>query len=92
MTPADQYRVRASELAALAQAENDPFQKAEFERLSMSYLRLAEQADRNIRNDVVYETPAHPSQQQLQQQQQPQPESNTDKSYSSAKHRTDDNR
>ena len=57
MTPADEYRVKAGDLAALARAENDPFQKAEFQRLSLAYLRLAEQADRNSQTDVVYEPP-----------------------------------
>ena len=71
MTPADRYRVKAGELAALARAEKDPFGKAEYVRLSQAYLRLAEQAERNSKTDVVYETPLH--QPQVQQQQQPQP-------------------
>jgi hypothetical protein len=53
MTPADEYRVKAGDMASLARAETDPFQKAEYERLSLAYLRLAEQADRNRLNDVV---------------------------------------
>jgi len=74
MTPADQYRIRAGDLAAFARAERDPFQKAEFMRLSQAYLRLADQADRNSRTDVVYETPpGSPDQPQAQQQQQAQP-------------------
>jgi hypothetical protein len=73
MTPAEQYRVKASEMAALARAETHPFQKAEYERLSLSYLRLADQAERNSHTDVVYETPPAPAQQpQAQQQQQAQ--------------------
>jgi hypothetical protein len=61
-------------MAALARAESDPFQKAEYERLSLSYLRLAEQADRNSRVDLVYETRvAAVPQPQAQQQQQQQP-------------------
>ena len=75
MTPADLYRVKAVDLAALARAEKDPFGKAEYERLSLAYLRLADQADRNSQTDVVYETPPAPTEQpQAQQQQQPQPE------------------
>jgi hypothetical protein len=75
MTPAEQYRVKASEMAALARAETHPFQKAEYERLSLSYLRLADQAERNSHTDVVYETPPAPAQQpQAQQQQQAQPD------------------
>lgn len=62
MTPADQYRVKAGDMAALARAESDPFQKAEYERLSLAYLRLAKQADRNSQTDVVYEIPpAYPA-------------------------------
>ena len=65
-------RVKAGDLAALAQAEKDPFGKAEYLRLSQAYLRLAEQAERNSRTDVVYETPPQ-EQHTQQQQQQPQP-------------------
>ena len=57
MTSADQYRIKAGDLASLARAEKDPFQKAEYERLSLAYLRLADQADRNSRNDVVWFDP-----------------------------------
>lgn len=75
MTPADQYRVKAGDLVALARAETDPFQKAEYEMLALSYLRLADQADRNSQTDVVYEPPPapvdQPQAQQQQQQQQP---------------------
>jgi hypothetical protein len=74
MTPADLYRVKAGDLAALAKAETDPLGKAEYERLSQAYLRLAEQADRNSRNDVVWfdpliEKPTEQPQAQQQQQQ-----------------------
>jgi len=75
MTPADEYRVKAGDLAAFARAEPDPFQRAEYERLSAFYLRLAEQAERNSHTDVVYETPpTSPDRPQVQQQQQAQPE------------------
>ena len=47
MTPADTYRVTAGDLAALSKAETDPFGRAEYQRLSQAYLRLAELADRN---------------------------------------------
>jgi hypothetical protein len=57
MTSADEYRVKAADFLALARAEFNPFQKAEYERLSLSYMRLAEQADRNGLVDLVYETP-----------------------------------
>jgi hypothetical protein len=73
MTRADEYRVKAGDMAALARAEVDPFQQAEYERLSLAYLRLADQADKNSYADVVYETPPQQPQRQVQQQQQPQP-------------------
>jgi len=74
MTPADLYRVKAAELTALAKAETDPFGKSEYYKLAQSYLRLAEQAERNSETDIVYETPTAPREQpQVQQQQQPQP-------------------
>ena len=81
MTPADQYRIKAGDMAALARAEQDPFQKAEYERLALSYLRLAEQADRNSQNDVVWLDPLIDkpvAQSQVQQQQQAQPPNKKD--------------
>jgi len=83
MIPGDQYRVKAGDMAALARAEQDPFQKAEYERLSLSYLRLAEQADRNSQNDVVWLDPLidkPTGQPQAQQQQQLQPKKDSEKS------------
>lgn len=75
MTPGEEYRVKAGDLASLARAQTDPFQKAEYERLSLAYLCLAHQADRNSQTDVVYETPPVALEQpQVQQQQQPQPD------------------
>jgi hypothetical protein len=74
MTPAGAYRVKAGDMASLARAETNPFQKAEYERLSLAYLRLAEQAERNSQTDVVYEARATPDQSQAQQQQQAQPD------------------
>ena len=50
MTPADHYRVKAGDLASLARAEKDPFQQAEYERLSLAFLRLADQADRKTQH------------------------------------------
>jgi hypothetical protein len=79
MTPAERYRAKAAELSALAKAESDPLGKSEYYMLAQSYARLADQAERNSRTDVVYETPSSPrassgqSQSQSQQQQQPQP-------------------
>ena len=57
MTPADRYRVKAAELAARARSESSQHLQIEFATMSASYLRLAEQADRNADNDVIYEPP-----------------------------------
>lgn len=62
------YRAKASELTARALVERDPAHRAELDALALSYLRLAEQAERNSQNDIVYETP--PSRQHSAQQQQ----------------------
>ena len=58
MSLGDGYRVKAAEFAAKAKVARDPRQQAEHAAMSAAYLRLAEQADRNEKNDVVYETPA----------------------------------
>ena len=55
MTPADRYRSLAAELSARARNENSPQIKAEWAHLAQSYLRLAYQADKNDRTDVIYE-------------------------------------
>lgn len=57
MTPADLYRVKAAGLSAKARHEKNSELKTEFERLALSYVHLAELADRNSRTDIVYETP-----------------------------------
>jgi hypothetical protein len=55
MTPGDEYRVRAANLRARAKREAKPSVRAELEGLAQSYLRLATQAERNSRTDIVYE-------------------------------------
>lgn len=57
MVPGDKYRAMALELLARAETETDPQIRAEFENLAASYLRLAEQAERNSHFDVTYEPP-----------------------------------
>ena len=54
---ADQYRIRAAEFHAKAQGATDPKLRAQFENLSLAYLRLAEQADRNSQTELIYEPP-----------------------------------
>lgn len=57
MPPGDDYRVKASDLRAQALHEADPHIQADLEGLAAAYLRLAEQAERNSKTDIVYETP-----------------------------------
>jgi hypothetical protein len=57
MTGRQEYLLRAAELSAKAQAENDHARKFEFQNLARAFLRLAEQAERNSYTDIVYETP-----------------------------------
>ncbi|HET7678722.1 MAG TPA: hypothetical protein VFK79_01135 [Xanthobacteraceae bacterium] len=57
MTSADHYRIKAAEFAAMARTETEPKLQVEFAKMAASYLRLAEQADRNSHADVVYQPP-----------------------------------
>jgi hypothetical protein len=57
MTPAEVYRVKAVEFAAKAKTETDHAIRVQLDALALSYIRLAEQADRNAQSDIVYETP-----------------------------------
>jgi hypothetical protein len=76
MSVADEYRAKAAEMAEKAKRDGDPLVQAEFEALRRNYLRLALQAEKNAKTDIVYETPRRaPAQpeQPAQQQQQRQP-------------------
>ena len=46
MNPGNLYRAKAADMAARARADRSPIGKAEYARLSLGYLRLADQADR----------------------------------------------
>jgi len=56
MITRQQYPLRAAQLSAKAQAENDHARKVEFQSLARALLRLAEQSERNSHTDIVYET------------------------------------
>src|SRR5262245_34506027 len=60
MSVRDEYLLRAAHLLARAGAEANAALKKEFENVARSYLRLADQAERNAQNDIVYETPPPP--------------------------------
>ena len=56
MTPGKRYRLKSAELEAKAkEKESEPTLRAELEQLARSYLRLAEQADRNSQADEAPE-------------------------------------
>jgi hypothetical protein len=71
MTPAE-YRAKAMMHLELAQGEAD--NRIENMRLALSYLRLADMAEKNAATDIVYETPSVSLPMQQQQQQPPQPQ------------------
>ena len=73
MTPGNEYRAKANEFMAKAKGETNPSLRLQYEQFARSYLKLAEQADRNRRTDLVYETPPAAVGGVQQQQQQTQP-------------------
>ena len=58
MVAGDGYRVKALELLARADGENDQTIKAEFENLAAAFLRLAEQAERNAALLIEFDLPS----------------------------------
>jgi hypothetical protein len=64
------YRDKAAKFDAYALEETNPRLKEDLEGLAVSYRSLAEQADRNVQANAVYETA---TQRVAQQQQQIQP-------------------
>jgi hypothetical protein len=60
MITADQYRRWACDFHARAQAANDTVMAAEWTRLAQWYLRLANEAVRNSKTDIVYEVGSLP--------------------------------
>jgi hypothetical protein len=57
MGTGDSYRTKAASFHARAQCEISPRVRIQYENLAKAYLRLAEQADRIGRADIVYEPP-----------------------------------
>jgi hypothetical protein len=56
LTPADRYRAYAAQCRAKANNESNDRAKGDWEALAQDYVRLAEQAERRDKFDVVYET------------------------------------
>jgi hypothetical protein len=52
MNSGDSYRIVAADLDTKAKLEKNASVALEFERLSLAYRRLAEQADRNSAQDI----------------------------------------
>ena len=67
MTAGDVYRIKAAEVNERAEQEGSTLLRTELKKLALAYLLLAQQADSNARNDVVYETPPDAQQQQQKQ-------------------------
>jgi hypothetical protein len=57
VTSADDYRALAMRFRAHARSSDNARLVAEWEHLARCYSRLAEQAERNLTLDLVYETP-----------------------------------
>jgi hypothetical protein len=57
MVKAQGYRLKAAESAAKARHSKNPAQQVEYAKIAAAYLRLAEHADRNAANDVIYDPP-----------------------------------
>ena len=57
MTTGDGYRAKALELLARADGEIDSQTRSEFEKLAAAFLRLAEQAERNVALIIEFELP-----------------------------------
>ena len=58
MAVGDAYRLKAAEFQAMAEDQKNVTFRMQFESLARAYLRLAEQAERNIQTDVTYEPPS----------------------------------
>ena len=60
MQSADHYRKLAAEFRAKAAQESRPALRLDLNRLAQSYLRLAEQAEKNVQANVSYELASSP--------------------------------
>ena len=71
MASAHDYTQRAIQHLEAAQGTDDPEKQKQALRLALSYLRLAEMAQKNAGTDISYETPEPPVMQQQQIQPKP---------------------
>jgi hypothetical protein len=57
--PPKVYRSYAAECLRCAMMASDPESRSSLRRMALAWADLADQAERNSRNDVVYEPPGH---------------------------------
>ena len=60
MATGETYRAMAADFRAKAAQETEPTLRAEFDRLTHWYTRLADEADRKVRADVTFRPPFIP--------------------------------
>ena len=58
MTSAEHYREKAQEFLAMASGEPNPRLQVAYASMAQGYFRLADLAEKNTKNDLVYETPS----------------------------------
>jgi len=73
MRKSEEYRLNAVNCLSVAEGLTDPAKKSALLAQARSWFALAEQAERNSKTDVVYETPTAQQPPVIQQQQQIQP-------------------
>ena len=82
MSNSDAYRRHAAECLRLAEKTTNAAEKGYLLYMANAWLSLADQADRNRKTDIVYETPPqearHPVAQQQQQRQRRDDEPDSD--------------
>ena len=66
MRNSEEYRLNAVNCLSVAEGLTTPAKKAALIAQARSWFALAEQAERNSKTDVVYETPHAQRQQQIQ--------------------------
>jgi hypothetical protein len=76
MNKSEEYRHNAASCRRVAEQTDGPAEKASLREMARAWHNLADQAERNSKADLVYETPTPrpgPQQPVVQQQQQIQP-------------------
>ena len=58
MATSEEYRQHAAKCVLLAEETNNPGTRLALMEMAQAWLRLAEQAEKNSKLDLVYETPS----------------------------------